>query len=789
MQKHTPVWFLCCLLSVVTLLTSSCGDDSSDQDAADTESADTTPNDTFVGPPDLSADVPELDALVGTDAYVPCAPDCTQKLCGPDGCGGICGECLVGEECSTDWRCVSLEGKQGFGAACPPTEGCEALIFRDTDAEPNPEFPECLHTQCASGICDTVSCTKACAFVQDDVDNTTQAPTPDGIEDAGYNSCAGAATDGPYGGHYRCVNTAAVGLSPATLCVPGKSLVRCDSDQQCADDEKCTVVSILGVSETRCTAAVTNGKPVGSTCDSGKADLPFGLCQSPELCALEGCTSICTTDAECLTADATCSAGQCDNNPAFDCEEDTDCSAWRCETVDPNIAPDTLIKGLCTPKPCTTNNHCIAGDFFCGMNVEIDKSGLAAWAHQCRETSSAHNATLGDACTNHPKDGIVCDNPDLCYKGQCSALCESDNDCNSAAGQVCAIAEIAYDVDSDNQIDILLPLSLCEGIPHQNELTDCKSNADCPVAGEVCAPIELPATAGAFSYVLKRTCRAVHPDFGGYGADCGLGAGEGECAIGFCTVDDESTAKTMCSQTCNGYSDCPDILVDGKNRPSICRSVRLGANGSFAPEDDLFVPICWPVAPASSRTDCADDFLCDDPQETCVPWAIATGPTEAGKVEYGCVRGLGGDATKGEGKIGDECNSDHDCESLTCIEDLGGKKICTGLCKKDNDCLAGGPFMVCDDHVLVPRPTKAQSLTVPQCRKAQTCIGCTAHTDCAQGMKCIRSNFASSKYVCAHPCADSDDCKSTDGGSICKTSLGANGPDDLFKSCAPSFCP
>ncbi|NUN12788.1 MAG: hypothetical protein HUU55_04050 [Myxococcales bacterium] len=789
MEKKTQTYLLRYLLVVVVCMCIGCGDDSDDTDTNDTTFGDSSADDVPTGPPDLSTDIAELDVIVGTDAYVPCAPDCSQKVCGPDGCGGICGECFIGEECSADWRCVSLEGKQPFGAACGPMEGCEAWLTTESGRKTNPDYPECLNTQCASGICDSVGCTKNCAFIEDSINNHTQSEIPDGIEDPQHNSCAGAAADGPFGGKYRCVNTTAEGLPPVTQCIPGATLAPCDSDKHCDEGETCTVVTILGASETRCTAKVVNGKSVGSLCDSGKAGLPFGLCQSSALCALEGCTTICTTDSECRTANATCSNNHCQNNPAMECEADTDCSAWKCDPVDPKIAPDTLIKGLCIPKSCARDLSCIDPQFFCQMNVAIDDSGLAAWAHECRETPTDTNATLGDTCTNNPTDAIVCDNPDLCYKGQCSTLCESDNDCNTSADQICAIAEIAYDVDADQTVDILLPLSLCEGIPHQGELTDCKSNNDCTVPGEICAPLEIPATVGNFPYLLKRTCRTTHPDFGGYGDDCGTAPGEGECAIGFCTVDDQFTAKTMCSQTCNEKADCPNITVDGKERPSICRSVRLGANGSFAPEDDLFVPICWPVGPGSSRDDCKDDFICKNPKETCVPWAIATGPGEAGKVEYSCISSLGPDAIKGKGKVGEECNTHADCESLTCIDDLAGKKICTGLCKKDSDCLAGGPYMVCDDHVLIPRPNKAQSLTVPQCRKAQTCIGCTTHMDCAKGMKCIRSNFASSKYICAHPCTNSDDCKNTDGGSLCKTSLGANGPDDIFKSCAPSLCP
>ena len=55
------------------------------------------------------------DARIDTDlafvdmyAQAACAPACSGRACGSDGCGGICGTCVAGELCGSDGRCSAL---------------------------------------------------------------------------------------------------------------------------------------------------------------------------------------------------------------------------------------------------------------------------------------------------------------------------------------------------------------------------------------------------------------------------------------------------------------------------------------------------------------------------------------------------------------------------------------------------------------------------------------------------------------------------------------------------------
>ena len=50
-------------------------------------------------------------------------PTCSGKLCGPDGCGGLCGQCGFDEECSPEGQCVALCSAGCQGKQCGP-DGC-----------------------------------------------------------------------------------------------------------------------------------------------------------------------------------------------------------------------------------------------------------------------------------------------------------------------------------------------------------------------------------------------------------------------------------------------------------------------------------------------------------------------------------------------------------------------------------------------------------------------------------------------------------------------------------------
>ncbi len=52
-----------------------------------------------------------------------CTPQCSGKQCGPNGCGGQCGKCPTGKFCNTSGKCVASCVPQCTGKVCGPN-GC-----------------------------------------------------------------------------------------------------------------------------------------------------------------------------------------------------------------------------------------------------------------------------------------------------------------------------------------------------------------------------------------------------------------------------------------------------------------------------------------------------------------------------------------------------------------------------------------------------------------------------------------------------------------------------------------
>ena len=136
------------------------GTDTADAvDVADAADADTTDLE------DASSDVtPD-----GGEAEAVCTPDCEGKVCGDDGCGGSCGDCLgcegeiLGEEMCTDGvcpmfccpDCTGREcGSDGCGGACGD---CAALYAEEWicgfDGQCMTCDPDCAGKECGDDGC------------------------------------------------------------------------------------------------------------------------------------------------------------------------------------------------------------------------------------------------------------------------------------------------------------------------------------------------------------------------------------------------------------------------------------------------------------------------------------------------------------------------------------------------------------------------------------------------------------------------------------------------------------
>ncbi|MEC8023958.1 MAG: lamin tail domain-containing protein [Myxococcota bacterium] len=247
----------------------------------------------------------------------PCTAVCEGKACGDDGCGGSCGTCDSGEQCTQDGQCDIVTCSND--TSCPAGSQCDL----------------------ASGIC---VCAPQCTG-----------------KTCGDDGCGGTCGVCPLGSF--C-------LEDGTC-----ELLDCASDSQCPIGSNCVggqcVCSPSCAPGQQCGGDGCGGQcgqcPNGSICSSTGACIAQPAdCSSAFFCTLDclaianGDTSSCYDQCQPLT-------GQSDYMLWFNCIEPACQNApndLACISVEPSCAD---LEALCTSPPCTPN--CagkVCGDDGCG---------------------------------------------------------------------------------------------------------------------------------------------------------------------------------------------------------------------------------------------------------------------------------------------------------------------------------------------------------------------------------------------------------------------------------------
>ena len=123
-----------------------------------------------------------LDTAASTGDSAPifdaCAPSCTGKGCGADGCGGTCGTCAAGSTCTADGKCLPTcpcwggdctscycgQGVKDYGAA----HGCTAAPLAGHDGD---------LLSCTKGVWSVgTTCTAGCNVMPDKTPDTCKSP-------------------------------------------------------------------------------------------------------------------------------------------------------------------------------------------------------------------------------------------------------------------------------------------------------------------------------------------------------------------------------------------------------------------------------------------------------------------------------------------------------------------------------------------------------------------------------------------------------------------------------------
>jgi hypothetical protein len=157
-----------------------------------------------------------------------------------------------------------------------------------------------------------------------------------------------------------------------------------------------------------------------------------------------------------------------------------------------------------------------------------------------------------------------------------------------------------------------------------------------------------------------------------------------------------------------------------------------------------------------------------------------------GVVEWLCMTRAPLVSLEAPGGIGEPCEGDGDCASGRCRDDKDGGGFCSVSCDSDQECLGGGPTMVCVDFEAIPR-TLGEPAVVRECRKLETCTPCNHHNDCFKGMRCVQvGGFESSATACGYPCESDTDCAGQDGSKTCRDGKTVDGIEE--GTCAPGSC-
>ncbi|MEC8025906.1 MAG: hypothetical protein VX223_18385 [Myxococcota bacterium] len=448
-----------------------------------------------------------------------CSPTCEGKQCGPDGCGGICGQCQPGETCNTNGLCqqgnactANCAGKQcgpdGCGGQCgicdPGTTCAQGVCIDPNNCTPNCNGKTCgpdgcgescgtckSDEVCKSGVCEDSDCTPSC------ID-----------KDCGDDGCGGAcgACDSAQicdsEGHCVIQGGGACGsLTFEGKCINNGATVQwCEGgtvkEQDCNSLGEGLVCSWVASQETYWCVNQCQVACLGKECGPNICGQSCGECEENEACNSTGQCVPSSAGGACgdVTVQGSCEGitlTYCSNDEVFTvncgeyglvCGWDSDAN-WNGCIVDPNCTPDCLLNTGDPTDPVVKQ----CGDDGCGNQCGICGEGETCQAGLCEEggTSECGNITMVGECNG--------DVLQYCAAGQLYVT-----DC-SLAGEACFFDNDAgwYDCGDASTASSGGPLGgLCstitaKGYCSDNTLMSCAIGTptltDCGASGLYCA--------------------------------------------------------------------------------------------------------------------------------------------------------------------------------------------------------------------------------------------------------------------------------------------------------------
>ncbi|MFH1531054.1 MAG: hypothetical protein ABIK09_10025 [Pseudomonadota bacterium] len=355
-------------------------------------------------------DCPEVAPICTEEGkcQLECFPDCGSKECGPDGCGGHCGDCDDGDLCTTetcsDGTCTTLPVICDDGDPCTVGITCEEGICT-TGASLDDGLP-CEMADICEGTCLGGVCMEQAFEICDGQDNNCNGlvdeglDSPDGAGCAGYGKgvCQVGLAASCTQGVWSCTYSDVLNYEPAE--------VSCDGlDNDCdglTDDNLDWEISPglntckkEGVCDPALVFALCSGTPSGWLCNYNAV-----LEYTPNAEQLGDCDGL-DNDCDGLVDESAC-------GPCMPCDSDESCLSGDCSSTPYDdthycavgfsfCVMEDLSTGWCTPVStdqivCVsdqTRGYCQYGDWIilpdCGGETPVCVSGLCVCQPDCDE--------------------------------------------------------------------------------------------------------------------------------------------------------------------------------------------------------------------------------------------------------------------------------------------------------------------------------------------------------------------------------------------------------------------
>jgi formylglycine-generating enzyme required for sulfatase activity len=457
-----------------------------------------------------------------------CQPECSDKVCGEDGCGGSCGDCGEGEKCVGGQCEVLPECEEGEscddGDPCTDDDLCMELTCRGTPKVCDDDI-ECTDDSCADGECVFKVAADKCLI------NAVCYEKGDIHDKKPCRECIPSVSDCEFTNddNNECDDDDACIVGDYCLdgeCEAGDDDLDCDDNNFCTDDmceskigcvNKDNVLSCDDLDactkDDVCGNGICGGAEVN--CDDGNV-CTADSCVSETGCLNENTTDACD-DADACTDNDACAAGDCVGELKT-CDDGNICTTDSCLPLEPGGCVYLDNDVACEDgNQCSLGDTCVSGDCVAGVGVMVCDDFNVCTEDSCEPVTGCKHKNVAALCD----DLDPCTEGDFCANGTCqngAAICQCDNDGDCA------------EFDDDN---------LCNGtwycdkgeIPHT-----CKTDPGSVVACDDSQDTEC----------LEYQCQSETGDCLASAVNEG-----GNCSDGDgCTLDDECVASQCLGTAC-----------------------------------------------------------------------------------------------------------------------------------------------------------------------------------------------------------------------------------------------